>query len=168
MGDVYIGVDNGVSGSFAAVGGRWPLMFRVPTKTEQDFQKKQKRIKRIDVWQLERVLPTAFALVQDAALKAVLERPFVNPKMFNATLSAIRAWEATLITLERLKIPYQVIDSKEWQKIMLPKGCKGAKALKQASADAGRRLFPALTTIIDAHGDADSLLIAEYARRVQL
>ena len=168
MTTTYIGIDNGVSGSFALVGDRWPLMFRVPTKNEQDFQKKQKRIKRIDAWQLEQVLSAALAQAKEAALKAVLERPFVNPRMFNATLSAIRAWEATLITLERLKIPHQVIDSKEWQKIMLPKGCKGAKALKQASADAGRRLFPTLTTIIDAHGDADSLLIAEYARRVQL
>jgi hypothetical protein len=53
-------------------------------------------------------------------------------------------------------------DSKDWQKDMLPRGCK-KEELKTASLDIGKRLFPS----IDWKGfkDADSLLMAEWARR---
>jgi hypothetical protein len=85
----------------------------------------------------------------------------VNSTRFNATLSAIRALEATLIALERSQFPYEYIDSKEWQKVLLPKGLKGSDELKAASLDIGKRLFPSL----DIKKDADGLLIAEYMRR---
>ena len=50
---------------------------------------------------------------------------------------------------------------------MLPKGCKGAE-LKAASKDVGIRLFPQHKEIIVKQKDADSLLIAEWARRNDL
>ena len=75
---------------------------------------------------------------------------------------AVRAFEATIVALEQLHIPYQYIDSKEWQKALLPKGCKG-KELKKASHDIATRLFPVIT--LKKNEDADGLLIAEYAKR---
>jgi hypothetical protein len=87
----------------------------------------------------------------------------VNSTRFNATLSAIRALEATLIALEQAQWPYEYIDSKEWQKELLPKGLKGSDELKNASLDIGKRLFPEL----NIKKDADGLLIAEYLRRKQ-
>ena len=77
-------------------------------------------------------------------------------------MSAIRALEATLIALEILEMPYEYIDSKEWQKGLLPEGLKG-EALKPASLDVGRRLFPKID--FKGFADADSLLIAEYQRK---
>lgn len=88
----------------------------------------------------------------------------VNPGRFLATASALRACEATLIVIESLKIPYQWIDSKEWQKALLPSGLKGPQ-LKKASKEIGLRLFPNIQL---KHEDYDGLLIAEYARRQQL
>ncbi|MHC4574386.1 MAG: hypothetical protein ACYS76_09695 [Planctomycetota bacterium] len=50
---------------------------------------------------------------------------------------------------------------------MLPKGCK-KEELKKASIDIGCRLFPYHKEQIIKHKDADSLLIAEWARRKNL
>jgi hypothetical protein len=66
-----------------------------------------------------------------------------------------------LIALEESQWAYEYIDSKEWQKSLLPKGLKGSEELKKASLDVGKRLFPSL----DIKKDADGLLIAEYLRR---
>ena len=94
---------------------------------------------------------------------AILERPMVNPGRFKATISAIRCLEATVIALESLYIPYMYIDSKEWQRSMLPDGIKGAPNLKKASLDIGNRMWPSLMN--SKMKDADSLLIAEYCKR---
>jgi len=85
----------------------------------------------------------------------------VNPGRFQASISAMRALEATLNVLEFLELPHQYIDSKEWQKVMLPSGLKGADQMKKASQSIGKRLFPSITCT----PDADGLLIAEWARR---
>ena len=98
---------------------------------------------------------------------AIVERPYANPTGFKATVSAMRALETTLIVLEMLDIPYQYIDSREWQKKFLPTGLKGTE-LKTASNQVGCRLFPYLRDKIVKQGDADGLLIAEYARRMNL
>jgi hypothetical protein len=87
----------------------------------------------------------------------------VNPQRFKASTSALRALEATIIVLEELRLPFQYIDSKEWQKEMLPKGIKGSSELKKASLDIGNRLFPQFKDV--KHGDRDGLLMAEYCRR---
>ena len=101
--------------------------------------------------------------------------------MFSTTISAARALEATLIVLEQFKIPFRYVDSKEWQHEMLPKGLqdripKGTKSemtkakkvrraeRKMASRDIGKRAFPHL----DFPEDADSILMAEWARRNNL
>ena len=101
-------------------------------------------------------------------VKVFLERPMVNPGRFQATASALRAMEATLIVLEMFKLPLQYVDSKQWQKALLPSGIKGPAELKKASMDIGCRMFPHLSEIIKKQGDADGLLIAEWARRSQL
>ena len=58
------------------------------------------------------------------------------------------------------------VDSKEWQKVMLPKGVKGSEELKKSSLDIGNRLFPQFEE--NKHKDRDSLLMAEWARRNNL
>lgn len=95
---------------------------------------------------------------------AVIERPFVNPSMFKSTLSAIRALEATLVILEHIGIPIRYIDSKEWQKELLPEGTKGTTELKKASLDIASRMFPTHIDTIKKQKDGDGILIAEYAR----
>ena len=151
----YIGIDNGVSGTIAILTDNDTIFVKTPVKKEQDYTKAKKIITRVDVSALKELL-AHFA--DDAFI--LLERPLVNPKMFAATASAMRCHEAELTVIEMLGIPFQFIDSKEWQKNLLPKGCDDTK---KASLDIGNRLFPQFREF--KHPDRDALLIAEYAKR---
>ena len=66
-----------------------------------------------------------------------------------------------MIVLEALQIPYAFIDSKEWQKALLPSGLEKLE-LKRAADDVAKRLFPSLRIV-----NSDSVLIAEYCRRMK-
>lgn len=160
---IWIGIDNGVSGTIGIVSQEGNVLefFKTPVVSGQDYTKAKKNISRVDHQKL-RNLFEIYAPADDLTVKALVERPLVNPTRFLATTSALRALEATLIVLEQIGIPYEFIDSKEWQKDMLPKGIKGSAELKKASKDIGERLFP--HNIIN-HPDTDGLLIAEYGRR---
>lgn len=155
MSKVYLGIDNGVSGAI----GRFERdgtssWLKIPVRSELNYTKKKANITRIDVVKLRDALWVEFP----SEALAVIERPMVNPGRFGATISAVRCLEATLIVLEELKIPYQYIDSKEWQKTQLPSGLEGPE-LKQASLDIGRRMWPN----INFKPDADAMLIARHA-----
>ena len=69
-----------------------------------------------------------------------------------------------MIILESLDIPYYYIDSKEWQKELLPKHSKKDIDLKFMACEVAKRMFPKLFRKRKIK-DADGLLIAEYARR---
>lgn len=170
MAKLYFGIDNGASGSIGVLPpNASPMYLTPPTKQIQDYTKKANMITRIDQPLLEGMLVELlfkWVEVKDVSdIKAILERPFVNPMMFKTTGRALRSFEATLITLERLNIPHEFIDSRAWQKEFLPEGIKGAPKLKKASKEVGMRIFPSLEAEIKRQGDADGLLIAEWARR---
>ena len=152
---VYIGIDNGVSGTIAILTDNETIFVKTPVKKEQDYTKAKKIITRVDVSALKELLEP---FTNDAFI--LLERPLVNPNRFAATASALRCHEAELTVIEMLGIPFQFIDSKEWQKALLPKGCDDTK---KASLDIGNRLFPQFREF--KHPDRDALLIAEYAKR---
>lgn len=161
----YIGIDNGVTGSISIISGSKVFHFKTPVKKELSYTKIKQYINRIDFSQLGVLLAKAYF----NKVFCLIERPMINPLRWKASMSAIRALEATLIQLEELEIPYQYIDSREWQKELLPsgivkneklKGSKKSNLLKKAAVDIAKRLFPSIKT-----KDADSLLIAEYARR---
>ena len=160
---IFVGIDNGVTGTIGIVGDNiLPQIFHTPVKEQQDFTKAKKKIKRLDCEEFIRIL----SQYNKNDIHVVCERPMINPTRWNASMSAIRCWEAQLIILEVLGLPHQFIDSKEWQKELLPKGLKGSDEQKKASKDIGKRLFPQLADF--KHSDFDGLLIAEYARRKNL
>jgi len=154
----YIGCDNGVTGSIGIIksDGSFYTAFKTPVKKELSYTKKAQYANRVDV-------PTLMGLLNPYKnnCKCVMERPMINPTRWLASMSARGALEATIIVMEMLCISYSYIDSKEWQKEMLPSGIKGSALLKKASLDIGRRLFPS----IKHAKDADGILIAEYIRR---
>jgi len=158
----YIGIDNGVTGTIAVLSEDKSLQYFVETPAihEQSYTKKKKNIGRIYYGGLCEILEK----YKDENCIAIVERPLVNPGLFNATLSAVRALEATLIALESFNIEIRYIDSKEWQRELLPQGLKGSAQLKKASLDISSRLFPIHKELINKHKDGDALLIAEYAR----
>lgn len=160
---LYVGIDNGVTNNGIGVindKGEAQL-YKLPIKKELSYTKEAKHISRIDYPLLLDLFGDIVADFNDHQVKVGLERPMVNSTRFNASLSAIRALEATLIALEESQWAYEYIDSKEWQKVLLPKGLKGSDELKAASLNIGKRLFPSLAI----KKDADGLLIAEYLRR---
>ena len=154
-------MDNGTSAECIGVvadGGEAQAL-KLPVKKELSYTKEVRHITRVDCPALIKLFECL--IITDNVYVVGLERPMINSTRFNASLSAIRALEATLIALEATELRYEYIDSKTWQNVMLPKGIKGSEELKKASGDVGRRLFPKLKI----KKDADSLLIAEYLRR---
>lgn len=162
---IYIGIDNGTTGTIGIAGDDIePMIYHTPVKKEQDYTKAKKQITRLDCKAFIDII-NKYA-VSAHQVKVVCERPMINPTRWTASMTAIRCWEAQLIILETLGISHQFVDSKEWQKVMLPKGIKGSNEQKKASKDIGKRLFPQLADF--KHTDYDGLLIAEYARRTKL
>lgn len=159
----YIGIDNGVSGTIGIISPAEVLFFETPVKSQQNYTKKQANISRIEWNELKTIL----SMFAPDNCFVLLERPMVNPARFNATTSALRSLESTLTVIEYLNLPHAYLDSKEWQKELLPQGIKGTDELKKASLDIGCRLFPAHANLIKRHKDADGLLIAEYCRRTR-
>jgi hypothetical protein len=161
---LYIGIDNGTSsngiGVVSTEGESW--LWKTPIKKEPSYTKVAKNISRIDHPKLLEVFKEISTIAESkkTGMRAALERPMVNPGRFFASMSAMRAIESTLIALEALEIPYEYLDSKEWQHVILPKGVK-KEELKKSSLAIGKRLFPKLPLKVDA----DGMLIAEYLRR---
>ena len=158
MNKTIIGLDNGTSGSIGLINDNAVVFIPTPIKTEQDYTKKKKNISRLDVEKFKSFLEK---YTKEKPL-CIMERPLVNPKMFSTTGVALRCFEAELCILESLKISHIFIDSKEWQRKILPAGIKGSKELKKASLDIGLRLFPQFEKEIKKQRDADGLLIAYY------
>jgi len=173
---LFVGIDNGVSGSIGIItpDGSNSWFFKTPVKKEQDYTKKKKNVSRLEVTGFITIFEEVGISESDWSegkllfpkFIAGLERPMVNPKRWSASLSAMRCWEAQQIAMETLGcFRREPIDSKEWQRVLLPKGIKGAPLLKKASLDIGLRLFPEHTDRIIKQKDADGILIAEFMRR---
>ena len=160
---LYIGIDNGCTGTIGLVGIKPEQMIETPVKKEQSYTKTKKNISRVKVNELKSILETWIKNVDIYDVLVVMERPMINPMRFQASISAARCLEAELGVIEQLGLPHIYVDSKQWQSKVLPKGIKGSDELKDSSHDIGIRLYPHLESIIEKHGDADGLLIAHWA-----
>lgn len=162
MSKIYVGLDNGTTATIGIVGDNIePKTFKVPVKKEQNYHKNKKNITRLDASKFMEI----FSEYNKNDVVLVMERPMVNNLRLTSSFCALRCFEAELVIIEMLGIKHMFIDSKEWQKVMLPKGCSGDE-LKKASLDIGNRLFPQFEGL--KHPDRDGILIAEYARRKNL
>jgi len=157
---IACGIDNGVSGTIGIITPNETIFMPTPIKSEQSYTRKKQNISRIRFQTLYNFLKP-----YSEDCHVMLERPMINSTRFKASMSGIRALEATIIVLEILRVPFEYVDSKSWQSELLPKGIKGSPELKKASVDIGCRLFPQFKEFIIKHGDADGILIAEYCRR---
>ena len=166
---IYLGIDNGVTGSIAAVDKDGvPLMFeKMPIKNVQNYQKTEvKFINRIDVVSTIDLIIGCMKNNNEENVAAVIERPMVNPKMFNSTMSGIRAWEAIMVVFDLMipkKISYSIVDSKNWQRYYFGKSFIGADQ-KRVSMERGIAKFPSFEDSIRKHKDADSLFMADFCR----
>lgn len=158
---VTIFIDNGTTGSVGAYSswGGAVAFFETPIIRQQDYTKKKQTVSRLDVSAFMTKL--YYIVGGDQCIEVILERPLVNPKMFRTSLNAVRCYEATITVLEAMRIGYRVVDSKEWQRGLLPSsGKKGTDSatLKKESMDIGIRMFPEFEETIRKHKDADGIL----------
>ena len=176
---IFIGIDNGVTGSIGFLGDRCEFesqYFAIPTKNALNYTKKQAFLRRIDTIALSVLLKRIVNTGSQEEVFCMIERPMINPMRWKASMSAMRALEATLIILEHWRIPYEYVDSGEWQSALLPKPAPVHKkvskakrrelqhqALKSMSLLVAQRLFPKFA--LSGFADADGLLIAEHCRR---
>ena len=170
MNKSYIGRDNGVTGTIGFTGLQDHKIythgydcFFTPVKKEQNYTKTKRNVSRILIDELIKLFRDRIG--DNKEIFALIERPMINSLRFQSSITAARALEAQLYVLETLCIPYAYIDSKEWQKVMLPAGVEGSDKLKAASKDIGCRLFPVYKELFIKHKDADGMLIAEYGKR---
>lgn len=181
MRKLYIGIDNGTTGTIGWVGeGVHPTIIETPVRVEQSYTKSSKKTTRIDHESLTALFKDIIGEHDPSEVIVVMERPFTGSFTkdenggrkgrggFVANTSAARAFEVTLVLVEQAKLPHEIVDSKQWQNVLLPTGIKGSDERKRASMDIGLRLFPDQEKIIRKHKDADGLLIAEWARRENL
>ena len=157
MSKVYIFIDNGSTGTIGVYGEGVREFFLTPAKECQDYTKSKKTICRVDYQAMYDFIHDAKEKYPD--LLVVMERPMTNSKFnVNAQFSGMRAFEATLIAVEQNNVPHMVVDSKQWQKKMLPDGLKSSAEQKKASMQRGIELFPEFEELITKHKDADGIL----------
>lgn len=164
----YLAIDNGVTGYMSIVYPNGKANHcKTPIKKGLDYHKKGHFLNRIDVPKLRDTIEiwTNVVWLRDQFVYVILEQPFMNGLHFKTSISAARSFEATLIVLEDLGLPYQVVTSKQWQKPMLglPSGAD-SKDLKLAAVSVAKREYPGL----ELYGDADSLVMAMWAKRMAL
>lgn len=167
----WCGIDNGVTGSISFINedpetGYYKTEFMLtPVISQLSYQKtKVKHMNRID-------FPKLFGIMKEHKewsdrMVIGIERPMINSTRFDASLSARASLEAMLIMFDMLEVPFTYIDSKSWQKMLLPPNLKGSPEQKKASMDVGCRLFPEHKELIIKHKDADGLLIGLYMKRL--
>jgi hypothetical protein len=162
---IFVGIDPGKSGAIAVIDGGAVLIFPVPLITAQPGRGKDE----YDVAEIARLFgafsPESFVVVEKPqpippTIKAGSHAQFQRGVQFGF------AW-----MLEALRIPYQLVAPRTWQRVM-HEGTPGDDT-KQRSILAAQRLFPGVDLRRSSRarkaddGMAESLLLAEYARRTK-
>lgn len=164
MSTVYVGIDNGPSGSIGIFNGNeTPIYIEAKTVTMFEYTKKKQMITVLQFRRMYRLFRKL--MMENEQVAVAMERPMVNPLRFVATKTAMRVHQQYLDIFDLMKHPEPMfLDSREWQKKYLPSGTKGPE-LKTASAQIGKRMFPSCAAMIDKHGDADGLFLAFFLKQ---
>lgn len=159
MSVLYVGIDPGLSGALSSIRADGSVFSWVhaPTKPE-DGKKRIVDWRRVADW-LEEQRRNADDIF------VALEKAFVLPKQ--GIVSAFRfggSYYGMVATLEIATIPYVIVRSQDWKSLILQGSVKRGKDSSIAFA---LRYWPELGTKPITHDVADSLCLAEYARRMR-
>lgn len=196
-----LGIDNGITGSLTLMNpdGKVVLYAPVPIYKERKWTKpkqvviKKKATKKtpsqktkkleydeitlIDIDALQRLLVTHTSILSD--IHCFLERPAISYAAawsMKTSISAAMSWAYTVFVLKKLGIDRTDLDSKEWQKCLIPeatgehnkeymktlKAGERNKLLKESAYALAQALYPGFKS--KDLGAGDSICIAEYGR----
>lgn len=149
MRKIWIGVDVGLNGAFAAIGATdIPYVFRFKDATEDDIADAFKRFAPESIGTTVEVI-------------AMLENVHSSPQMgvsssfkFGCGFGVLKG------ILAAYKIKRDFVTPQKWQKEL---GCLSGGDKNKTKSKA-QQLFPQIKVV---HGNADALLICEYARRTR-
>ena len=176
---LVIGLDNGATGTICSIIPQHKYLdfIQTPSKVSLDYPKEIQYINRIDInelskWIKKNIKKAEKFYKQPIKSIVIMQRPMVNPQRFKQSGHALRALEATIITLENLGIDYIIIDSKKWQHYFFGKNTTIID-LKSQSMKKGLQILDnykikakdkeVISKIIKKHGDADGMLICQFA-----
>lgn len=176
---LVIGLDNGATGTIAAIIPEQNYLdfIQTPSKVSLDYPKEIQYINRVDINKLSEFIKKNIKVTkkfykQNIKSIVVMQRPMVNPQRFKQSGHALRALEATIITLQNLDIDYIIIDSKKWQHYFFGKNTTQID-LKLQSMKKGLQILnnyniknkdkENISSVIKKHGDADGMLICQFA-----
>lgn len=155
----FLGVDVGVTGGIAVIGGGAVHVVQVPTVSYLKGGKSYAR---------DYDVPGMVTIVKDmqarhAPLHAAIEKTSARPQQgVVSTCSFCRGFGIWLGILATLEIPVTIVPPAVWKRDLgIARGSgKGGSVLR------AKQLFPAAASIRPSqHGLAEALLIAEWARR---
>lgn len=158
MYDLIIGMDNGISANGICIRTRRTLrLVPLPIKKCRDYQEsKECIITRID-------LPKLINLLAEESdghhPLLVIERPLRNPRMFRATVSGCRAYEACIGAADCVSMACKTISPKDWQQYIPNLPAQGPKR-KEAISYWVRRHSEFINSNICASMDMDPVAIA--------
>ena len=145
---LWLGIDPGKSGGIAFIpeaGEPWAVSMPDTAK---------------DLW--ECLQSAKLKMIQDSDCTAVLERVRSSPQMgVTSSFTFGRGYGQLEMALLAAGIRYEDVTPQKWQKFL---GCLTGGD-KNVSKSRAQQLFPSIKV---THAIADSLLIAEYARRNNL
>ena len=151
----YIGIDNGISGTVGILDDADKVVFfKTPTIKSEHYAKSRDLLTRIDRKKLQKLLEPHLPAL------ALIEAPFTNPGMFQATLSNHRSHAEISGVLEDLGITFETVLPRAWQPAVLG-NVSGRELLKEASLKKAKELFP---NLVIKTPDADGLTIAVYLK----
>lgn len=176
---LVIGLDNGATGTVCSIIPEMKYIdfIQTPSIVSLDYPKDLQYISRIDInelskWIKKKIKKAKKFYNQPIKMIVVMQRPMVNPQRFKQSGNALRALEATIIMLQSLQIDYVIIDSKKWQHYFFGKNTM-ILDLKAQSMKKGLQILnnykirvkdkELMSDIIKKHGDADGMLICQFA-----
>lgn len=149
MSKIYIGIDPGKSGGIGFInqdGDAWAV------KNDSTYQDLFEAVEDVSI----------SIQGNHSKLMAVIEEVHSSPQMgVKSAFSFGQSFGSLLMLLTALKIPHERVRPQRWQKTL---GCMTGGD-KNVSKRRAQELFPSITI---THAIADALLLAEYARRIDL
>lgn len=176
---LVIGLDNGATGTICAIIPQMKYLdfIQTPSIISLDYPKDIQYINRVDTekitkWIKKNIKKAKNFYKTEIKTIIIMQRPMVNPQRFKQSGHALRAFQATIIALQNLKLDYVIIDSKKWQHYFFGKNTmlidlkaqsmkKGLQILNNYKIKKANK--EVMSDVIRKHGDADGMLICQFA-----